>query len=56
MWVLMKMEMKMEDTIELNTKMAKIVADDALKMIGEKKSIRKETFQEIAKSVAPKIY
>ena len=37
-------------------KMAKIVADDALKMIGEKKSIRKETFQEIAKSVAPKIY
>jgi tetratricopeptide (TPR) repeat protein len=36
-------------------KKAKMVADDALKMIGEKKSIRKETFQKIAKQVAPKI-
>jgi tetratricopeptide (TPR) repeat protein len=35
-------------------KMAKMVAKDALKMIGEKHSIRKETFLEIAKSVTPK--
>jgi tetratricopeptide (TPR) repeat protein len=35
-------------------KMAKIVSGDALKMIGEKHSIRKETFLEIAKSVTPK--
>ena len=33
-------------------KTAKMVADDALNLIGERNSIRKETFQEIAKSVS----